>query len=100
AGLKIRLCKIGYINSDFIKNGLIDPQQFFRFEDVTDKVLALKSKIEGKLAQMSAILRLQESPDIKIGVHCGDPYPCPLHDHCWSFLPEMNVTTLYRGTAK
>src|SRR6185437_16005560 len=53
-----------------------------------------------KLFQMSAILRLQESPDIRIGNHCSDPYPCPLYDHCWSFLPELNVTTLYRGTEK
>jgi len=100
AGLKISHCKIGYINSHFVKNGSIDPQQFFRFEDVTGKVLGLKSKIEGKLADLSAILRLRESPDIKIGKHCSDPYPCPLHDHCWSFLPELNVTTLYRGGAK
>jgi len=100
AGLKINLCKIGYINTTFVKNGPIDPQRFFGFEDVTGKVQALKSKIEGKLGEMSNILSLQQSPDIMIGNHCSDPYPCPLKDHCWSFLPEMNVATLYRGGAK
>jgi hypothetical protein len=37
---------------------------------------------------------------VQIGPHCDDPYRCPLHDQCWSFLPEQNVLTLYRGKAK
>jgi len=44
--------------------------------------------------------RLKEQPDVQIGPHCDDPYACPLHDHCWKFLPPDNVTTLYRGAKK
>jgi hypothetical protein len=100
AGLKIRRCVLAHINSDFIKHGEIDPKKFFTLEDVTDQVVVLSRSIEDKLGKMSAIIGLQQSPEIQIGKHCDDPYPCPLYDHCWSFLPESNVTTLYRGGAK
>jgi hypothetical protein len=100
AGLKIRRCVLAHINSDFIKCGPIDPEKFFTLEDVTDQVVVLSRSIEDKLGKMSAIIGLQQSPEIQIGKHCGDPYPCPIYDLCWSFLPESNVTMLYRGGAK
>jgi hypothetical protein len=49
---------------------------------------------------MGKVIRQKSCPDVKIGPHCDDPYTCPLHDHCWAFLPENNVLTLYRGTKK
>jgi hypothetical protein len=100
AGLKIRRCILAHINSDFVKSGAIDPRQFFVLEDVTDQVLGLSRSIEPKLDEMFGTIRHHECPEIRIGPHCDDPYTCPLHDHCWSFLPESNVTTLYRGGAK
>jgi hypothetical protein len=46
---------------------------------------------------MTKVIRRPSSPDIHIGPHCDKPYTCSLHDQCWAFLPEQNVTTLYRG---
>src|SRR5208282_113895 len=100
AGLKIRRCILAHINSDFVKKGPIDPHKFFVLEDVTDQVSGLSRSIEPKLDEMFGTILLKESPDVQIGPHCDDPYPCPLRDHCWSFLPESNVTTLHRGGAK
>src|SRR5208337_4200814 len=57
-------------------------------------------QIEPRLEDMFRTIRLREEPDVKIGPHCDSPYSCPLHDHCWNFLPEGNVTTLYRGKVK
>ena len=39
-------------------------------------------------------------PVVYIGPHCNSPYACPWTHVCWSFLPEHNVTKLYRGTKK
>jgi hypothetical protein len=100
AGLKIKSCILAHINPDFIKNGPIDPHRFFVLEDVTSQVSAPSRSIESKLDEMFATIRLRQCPEIRIGPHCDDPYPCPLHDHCWNFLPESNVTTLYRGGTK
>jgi hypothetical protein len=53
-----------------------------------------------QLGEMSKIIRLKASPDVPIGKHCDSPYECPLHDHCWKFLPADNPLTLYRGKEK
>jgi hypothetical protein len=100
AGLKIRRCILAHIDPDFVKNGPIDPHQFFVLEDVTNQVSALSRSVEPTLDEMFGTIRLRECPDIHIGRHCDSPYTCPLHDDCWSFLPEANVTTLYRGGRK
>ena len=100
AGLKIRRCILARINPDFVKKGSIDPHQFFVLEDVTNQVSGLSSSVETKLDELFRIIRLRQCPDVQIGPYCDDPYTCPLHDHCWNFLPESNVTTLYRGGAK
>ena len=100
AGLKIRRCILMLINPDFIRHGDIDPAKFFVRHDVTDRVSAASHQIEPRLEDMFRTIRLQEEPDVKIGPHCSSPYPCPLIDQCWSFLPDGNVTSLYRGGAK
>ena len=100
AGLKIRRCFLLLINPDFVRHGEIDPAKIFVRHDVTDQVSAASRQIETRLDGMFGVIRLKEQPDVKIGPWCDDPYTCPLHDHCWSFLPPQNVTTLYRGGKK
>ncbi|HTE89256.1 MAG TPA: DUF2779 domain-containing protein, partial [Terriglobales bacterium] len=85
---------------DFIKDGPIDPHEFFVHEDVTSQVSALSRSVESTLDEMFKTIRLSQHPDIAIGRQCGDPYPCPLIDLCWGHLPQDNVTTLHRGGAK
>ena len=60
----------------------------------------LAQTVEDSLDDMVAVIQQPQEPDIKIGPHCSDPYACPLQDKCWAFLPDQNVTTLYRGGQK
>lgn len=100
AGPRIGRCYLLLINSDFVRSGKVDPATFFVRQDVTDQVTAASRRIESRLEEMFTTIRLKEQPDIRIGPRCDNPYTCPLHDQCWKFLPESNVTTLYRGGAK
>ena len=100
AGLSIRRCFLLLINPDFIRHGEIDPAKFFVRHDVTAQVSEASRQIEPRLGEMFITIRLKDQPDVRIGPQCDDPYTCPLHDHCWSFLPPDNVTMLYRGTKK
>ena len=99
-GLKIRDCYLCHINSEFVRHGEIDPNKFFTMENVTDQVTTLVNLVQDKLDDMFKVIRQRHHPDIKIGSHCDDPYTCPLHDHCWRFLPQQNVIDLYRGARK
>ncbi len=100
AGLKIRRSILAHINPKFVRNGEIDPLKFFILEDVTQSAMAATRDLGDHLARMTKTASLPNCPDTQIGSHCDTPYGCPLHDLCWAFLPEGNVTNLYRGKAK
>ena len=100
AGIKLRKCFLAHINSEFVRHGPVDPKKFSTLEDVTKPVSAMTRDIEDQIDAMQRVIGLKSHPDIKIGPHCDNPYSCPLHDLCWSFLPEASVFTLYRGGAK
>ncbi len=38
-------------------------------------------------------------PDIDIGEHCSDPYPCDFQGHCWAHIPEYSVLDLVKRGA-
>ena len=100
AGIKLRKCFLAHINNEFVRQGPIDPQKFFTLEDVTRQISALSRDIEEQIDAMQRVISAKAHPDIQIGPQCDNPYTCALHDRCWSFLPEANVFTLYRGGAK
>jgi hypothetical protein len=100
AGIKLRKCFLAHINGEFVRHGAIDPQKFFVLEDVTRPVSVLSREVEEQLGAMQQVIGAKTHPEILIGPHCDNPYTCPLHDHCWSFLPEASVFTLYRGGKK
>ncbi len=97
AGIKIRKCFLAHINNEFVRHGAIDPQKFFMLEDVTRQVSGLSREVGKQLNALQCIIGAKAHPEIQIGPHCDDPYTCPLHERCWSFLPEASVFTLYRG---
>ena len=99
AGITIRKCFLAHINNKFLRHGPVDPKEFFTLEDVTEPVSALSRDIGGQIAAMQRVIG-EACPEIQIGPHCDSPYTCALHDHCWSFLPEASVFTLYRGGTK
>lgn len=100
AGLTIRRCYVLHVNSSYVRKGGIDPHQLFTQVDVTRQVSALRADIEDRLGTFARLIGASEHPVVNIGPHCTSPYECPLTHVCWSFLPEHNVTTLYRGTKK
>ncbi len=95
AGIKIRRCFLCHINNKFVRHGEIDPRKFFTLVDVTAEVAAISHELEEQVGQMGKIIRSTKCPEIQIGKQCDSPYTCPLHDHCWSFLPPKNVLELY-----
>jgi hypothetical protein len=100
AGLTIRRCCLMHIDRDYVRRGPVDPKKFFKVVDVTKDVSGLTREIEPQLEEMFSTIRRKQEPDIQIGPHCSDPYPCPLQDRCWSFLPASSVFDLYYGGRK
>ena len=101
AGLKIRKCYLMYINNQYVRKGDIDPEKLFATEDVTKQADELIPEIEVNIADMLEAIRKKDAPYVKVGQHCSSPYPCPIEDICWNFLPEKgNIFCLYSGKKK
>lgn len=101
AGLKIRKCYLMYINNQYVRKGQIEPEKLFATEDVTKQADERIPEIEQNIADMFEAIRKKDAPSIKVGQHCSSPYPCPIEDICWSFLPEKgDIFCLYLGQKK
>jgi hypothetical protein len=100
AGLRIRNCYLMQINNKYVRQGAIDPTQLFSKVDLTDHADSLYDDVDANLQEMFGIIDADMEPDVGIGIDCNDPYKCPLHDQCWSNVPEHSVFTMYRFGAK
>jgi len=90
AGYNIREVKIAHSNNEYLKQGEIDPNEYFIIEDVTNRLI----NVEEQINQLRTTLG-QDEPTVQIGRHCTTPFECPNKHNCWKFLPKNNVTQLY-----
>jgi hypothetical protein len=100
AGLKIRSCKLGFINRQYVKNGEIEPKELFILEDISTRVEEISEGMEERVSKLLEVMSNKECPEMTIGQHCLAPYECPLREECWGFLPENSVFDLRGGKTK
>jgi hypothetical protein len=100
AGLKIKNCRLAYINNKYVRQGEVDPQQLFTLEDITPRVDRASEGLPEDVEQILAVMAQQQCPEAGIGLHCTDPYECLLKETCWSILPEHSVLDLYLAGKK
>jgi len=96
AGLKIRKCFLMHVNNQYVRDGEIEPKEFFVQEDITEKILEFSEGIEERIENMLKIIKSGEEPKCSIGVHCSNPYDCSLMKECWKDVPEGSVFEFYR----
>lgn len=100
AGLKIRKCRIAYINNEYVRQGEIDPHKMFKIEDITGNINTDSENIQQEIKAMVKGILEKECPKTTIGQHCKNPDECLLKERCWEFLPVNNVFELSRGGKK
>jgi hypothetical protein len=83
AGIKVRKLWLVLINSAYIRDGEIRPNELFAQVDVSDDVRARAGSVGRRLLEMIRDVANPVAPLRAIGAHCNDPYPCPLVDRCW-----------------
>jgi len=98
-GLNIRKCFLMYINNQYVKHGQLNPGELFITQDISEEVEEVKRGIATRVEDMLDIISAPSCPEVGIGKHCKEPYPCSLAE-CWEGLPEHNVFTLYYGGKK
>jgi CRISPR/Cas system-associated exonuclease Cas4 (RecB family) len=95
AGYKISKSFLMVINTDFVKNGPIDPKEFFTLLDVTEEIAEAGGEVPANLTSFFKTLSdPDKEPAIKFGCHCSSPYACDFIGHCWKGVPGYSVFNL------
>ena len=82
SGINLSDFSLIHINNKYTRKGEIDIHQLFKIESVLDRILPLQPFIEENTQKYLEILKGEEIPDIDIGPHCDNPYPCDFHGYC------------------
>ncbi|MBN1409398.1 MAG: DUF2779 domain-containing protein [Spirochaetales bacterium] len=96
SGIRINRCFIMHVNTAYIREGGLKPQEFFTCKEITDNVERILDTILPETKRMLPVIRKMACPKVQIGEHCNYPFDCQLKAECFKFLPGHNPLTLYR----
>ncbi len=95
AGLKINRFELVYINPAYVMHGALDVHALFVFKDVTEEVKDRQADVIALIEKLRLVDAYTSSPDIPIGPHCHDPYPCDFIGHCWKKTNRQHENTAF-----
>lgn len=84
------------INRDYVFDGVLDINKFFKITDVHSAVIPEQNSIKANLSIAERLLASDEEPNIDIHVSCDYPYPCTFWKYCTRHLPSPSVFDVYR----
>ncbi|PZT48520.1 phosphomethylpyrimidine kinase [Helicobacter valdiviensis] len=79
----IKQVNLIHIDNTYIRGEELELKKLFVICDITDEVRAKQEEVKKNLACFSEVLQGQNEPDIDIGEHCFNPYPCEAYEYCW-----------------
>jgi hypothetical protein len=94
SGITLEDISVVYLNNQYVRHGNLDLQQLFIIESVKDRILPLQPKVKTQIQEMLNMLAQPDVPEIDIGLHCSDPYPCSFTGYCWKNIPDYSVFNL------
>ena len=84
------------INSDYVFDGSLKLNEFFRIVDLSVEVAEEYSRVEGNLLAAKDIMDDPVEPLYGLSENCRTPYDCPFWEHCSSHLPVPSVFDVYK----
>jgi len=100
AGYKIRNCSLMLVNKEYVRQGDLNAQEFFKLEDITAQVKLKQDEVRANVAQLIDMIKGPD-PDTVIGKkRCHDPGPCGYLHHCWRKVPKFSVFTVISRSGK
>ena len=77
-----------HINPDYVKDGPIDVHQLFQLVSVMDYAKEQEPVIAANVERLKGVVALPHAPQVAVGPHCREPYPCDFMGHCWKNVPQ------------
>ena len=83
------------INSEYVFDGTLKLDEFFRVADVSEAANEKSREVEKLLLIAEKYLNTPDEPPIDLSEACHSPYDCPYWEYCTRELPKPNVFDLY-----
>jgi predicted RecB family nuclease len=96
SGMSLASACLAHVNRNYVRDGAIDPKQFFKIRNLTRRVQRLQPKLTFQLRSEFTVLAMSNAPDIAPGRHCTDPVTCEFFDRCNPPRPHDHVGYLPR----
>jgi hypothetical protein len=96
SGLDLASVCLAHVNRNYVRDGAIDPKQFFKIRNLTQRIQRLQPKIIFQLRSEFTILSKPEALDVAPGRHCTDPVTCEFYDRCNPSRPNDHIGFLPR----
>lgn len=77
-----------HINSDYVRQGKIDLEQFFTITDMTDEILKHEDEVERERATAKKLVESTKPPENET---CTRPKDCPCPSLCHYNLPKYSI---------
>lgn len=94
SGISLQDFNLVYVDTSYVRQGEIDPQQLFKFESVKREVLTNWDFVEMNVKRLMEVLQEIDIPEKKIGPQCSEPYDCDFRGTCWKGVPDRPVIEL------
>lgn len=102
SGVDVASACLAHVNRAYIRDGAIDPKQFFKIRNLTRRVQRLQPELAIQLRSEFTVLAAEHPPDIAPGRHCIDPVTCEFYDRCnpprpteyIGFLPRIHASAM------
>ena len=95
-GIRVTGTYLVCINSDYVFDGTLKLNEFFKIIDLAKEVAAESQDVEANISAANAIIDDPIEPLYDLSERCHAPYPCVFWEHCSAHLPKPSVFDLYR----
>lgn len=82
SGVKLDSVAVAHIDSQWVYPGGDDYQGLLMEVDLTEEAFGREEEVQDWIAAAQVIARKRKEPEIDVGHHCSEPYPCGFLDYC------------------
>ena len=95
-GFNIGKTYLVLVDSDYVRNGEVDPKKFLKIEDISNDVENMRSTVLANIPKAIKFMEQKEEPEVRILKQCKKPYECAFMKYCLKDIAPNSVHNLQR----
>ncbi len=100
SGVNLDSVALAHIDNQWVYPGGGDYQGLLKEVDLTDEAFGREEEVKDWIASAQTIVRKRKEPEIGVGRHCSEPYPCGFLDYCQRDADEIEFPVTWLPGSK